>query len=931
MNTTNDGSEKFLARWVGQASLPIRNALLGLVAVPLLALLMFLASDTYQRYRTATEEAYQVSGALLSSTVKQTDRFLGNAKHILAELSTRPDVRSLDPLRCDPILGDVKKLQPAFANVFTLDRNGHTVCSVAPITAETAKGPDPKYFFTELSQTQKFTVGKPAKGFITGRWISSLAYPLKDDAGQFIGAVVAPVDLENYRPLISSDLPPAMSVGITTSDGIIISRSSDADRRIGSVVDSAAFRSMLKQREGRTHAKNYLGEGRFYVFAPIENTNWITFASISETAVIAPAIKAAIQQLLWLLGMILAIALLTIWLSRRIARPIEAIATAMEKVADGALNERAIPSGLVEVRKIATSLNHMLDSRDRADADLRQSEERFRGLFEHTRQPTLLIEEGRIIAANRATLDILGMHCLDQLVGCSMQDISPESQPDGARSDQKSEEVLAGAFEFGSNDVEWVHLRAHGDPITVRVLVTKLHQEGKTRFHVVWTDITEQKAAIARIKFLAFTDVLTGLPNKTAALDHLSHAILNAKNKRSSVGVLHIDLNKLKYVNETYGHAVGDLLIKAVSVRLTESMRPNKTLSRLLGDEFMVVIENAESQKDIAGSCERILAHLFDPYDVEGHQLVTTFAIGVAMYPQDGESSDVLLRNADTALSAAKLVGPNRYRFFEPIMNAEIVRFTETRDALRLALKRNEFELHYQPQIDLRTSRIIGAEALLRWNRPNCGLVMPNEFIGVAEESGLIVEIGRWVLNEVCRQAAMWSTCGMSEFVFAVNLSAVQFRQGRVEQDVYEALFHNRLNPANLELELTESILLQNDEPVMLTLAHWKERGIHISIDDFGTGYSSLAYLKRLKVDKLKIDQSFTRNLATDDEDRAIVHAIVEIARVLNLKTIAEGVEDHHALEELKLLGCDEAQGYLYSKPMPALDFERWINARSAT
>lgn len=549
-------------------------------------------------------------------------------------------------------------------------------------------------------------------------------------------------------------------------------------------------------------------------------------------------------------------------------------------------------------------------------------------MFERTRQASLLIEDGRIVTANRAALDLFGMNSFDQILGRAPQDMSPEYQPDGSTSIEKAEAVLKTALEQGSNDTEWVHLRADGTSFTIRLLLTIIQQGGRQRVHAVLTDITEEKKAIAGIKLLAYTDQLTGLPNKAAALEHLSRVISTAQMQRSGVGVLHIDVNKLRYINETHGHAFGDALIKAVGARLASAMRPQMTLSRLLGDDFMVVVENAALVCEIAEICERLLSRLTEPYEVEGVQLVAGFSIGVVMFPKDGESSEVLLRNADTALAAAQSTGANRYRFFEHAMNAAVVRFMETRNALWLALERNEFELHYQPQIDLSSGKVVGAEALIRWNRPNYGLVTPGEFIGVAEESGLIIEIGRWVLREVCRQAAEWSSLGGHALVFAVNISAVQIRHGQLEQDIDEALSHYKLDPANLELELTESILLENDEPVLSALARWKAQGIHLSIDDFGTGYSSLAYLKRLKVDKLKIDQSFIRHLPVDNEDRGVVEAIIQIAQVLKLTTIAEGVEERAVLDQLKLMGCDQVQGYLYARPMPAEEFFQWVKGQ---
>jgi EAL domain-containing protein (putative c-di-GMP-specific phosphodiesterase class I) len=346
---------------------------------------------------------------------------------------------------------------------------------------------------------------------------------------------------------------------------------------------------------------------------------------------------------------------------------------------------------------------------------------------------------------------------------------------------------------------------------------------------------------------------------------------------------------------------------------------------------LMPVAQSPPSIPAIAGRCERLLAKLAEPFDLDGRQLHTTFSLGVALYPQDGTDDETLMRNADTALFEAKRAGRQTYRCFAPHMNDELKRLIQTRDALRCALDRQEFELHYQPQLDLCSNRLVGVEALIRWRRPGMGLLMPGTFIDVAEETGLIAPIGRWVLGEACRQAAAWRAAGWQELVMAVNISPIQFRQGELVQDVLTALEESGLDPSGLDLELTESLLLQGESSVLVTLAQWKALGIQLSIDDFGTGYSNLAYLKRFKVDRLKIDRSFVVNLLDDEEDRAITQAMIQIAHSLNIKTIAEGVEDRILAEQLKSMGCDEVQGYLYSRPLPAMELEQWLTAMDRT
>jgi EAL domain-containing protein (putative c-di-GMP-specific phosphodiesterase class I) len=338
----------------------------------------------------------------------------------------------------------------------------------------------------------------------------------------------------------------------------------------------------------------------------------------------------------------------------------------------------------------------------------------------------------------------------------------------------------------------------------------------------------------------------------------------------------------------------------------------------------MVVLNDVQDPGQVAKTCEKILAYLAKPFNLPYVQLEITASIGVALYPEHGADQDLLMRHADMALLDAKQDGRNVYSFFHDQMNYKVVHYVQTRDALRLALQHDEFELHYQPQIDLASGRILGVEALVRWNRPYHGLVMPSDFIPIAEESGLIVPLGAWVLREACQQAASWTEAGWGHLVMAVNLSSVQFRRGHLEDEVLAALKDSALAPERLELELTESILLENAESVLGTVRRLKALGIQLSIDDFGTGYSSLSYLQRFNVDKLKIDRSFVMNLLQDQGNHALVQAIIQMAKGLNLRTIAEGVEDVAMAEKLRALGCNEAQGYFFAKPMSGVELKQW-------
>jgi diguanylate cyclase (GGDEF)-like protein len=438
-------------------------------------------------------------------------------------------------------------------------------------------------------------------------------------------------------------------------------------------------------------------------------------------------------------------------------------------------------------------------------------------------------------------------------------------------------------------------------------------------------EIEERRQAEQRIEFLAFHDPLTELPNRLLARDRVERAIAAAARGRAHMALLYLDLDHFKTVNDSLGHGAGDRLLKTVALRLRATLRETDSICRQGGDEFLIVLGDLPDTAAVKPVIDKLMAALVQPIRIDGQELMTTASIGVAHYPDDGTDFDTLLQKADTALYRAKDAGRNGYRFFDEQMNEQAMDRLQLRNGLRQALEQGEFVLHYQPLVDLRSGEVIGAEALLRWNRPGAGLVPPGRFIAQAEESGLIVPIGDWVIGEACRQAMAWQRGGLPAMTVAVNLSALQFGRGDVEQVVARALRDSGLNPACLELELTESILLNHTEQVLAVVRRLKGLGVKLSIDDFGTGYSSLSYLKRFAVDKLKIDRSFVADLLVDADDGAIVRAIVQMAHGLGLSTIAEGVEDAAVAQRLVELGCEAAQGFHFARPLPPDQFAAFM------
>ncbi len=431
-----------------------------------------------------------------------------------------------------------------------------------------------------------------------------------------------------------------------------------------------------------------------------------------------------------------------------------------------------------------------------------------------------------------------------------------------------------------------------------------------------------------QMRYLANHDSLTGLLNLNALREHFSKASVMLDGESNKIGLMVLVLVHFKEINDTLGHATGDQLILEISTRLQNCLRERDVLCRQGGDDFVLYLPAPQGSLDLSRVAEKIIECLNLPFTISGHEISCSLSIGIAVYRDDGEDFDTLLKKADTAMYKAKEAGRNTFRFFDAQMNADAFEHMQLTNDLRQALGRNEFELNFQPQIDVASGAVVGAEALLRWNHPVRGAIPPSLFIPLAERSGLICSIGHWVLHEACSHAARWQHQGCPLAV-AVNLSAQQFHRGGIEESVQQALQQSGLPPHLLELELTESIMIQNAAAVMQTVERLHHCGVQISIDDFGTGYSSLAYLKHLRADKLKIDQSFICNMLVDRQDAAIARTVIEIARSLGLKTIAEGVEDERIIDALRLLHCDSAQGYAIARPMSAGHFSQWLSAHN--
>jgi diguanylate cyclase (GGDEF)-like protein/PAS domain S-box-containing protein len=468
-----------------------------------------------------------------------------------------------------------------------------------------------------------------------------------------------------------------------------------------------------------------------------------------------------------------------------------------------------------------------------------------------------------------------------------------------------------------------VLVRRDGLEIPVEDSVAPIHdrQGVATGAVIVFRDVSATKAMALQMVHSAEHDFLTGLPNRRRLNDRVGQAIALAPRHKKKVALLFLDLDGFKHINDSLGHPIGDKLLRSIGKRLLECVRGSDTVSRQGGDEFVVLLSEVAHAEDAAITARRMLLAVAEPHSIDQHELHVTASIGVSISPDDGQDAETLIKNADTAMYQAKQNGRQRYQFFEPAMTVRAVERQSLEESLRRALERREFALHYQPKVDLRSGRITGAEALIRWTHSTRGLVPPAQFIPVAEECGLILPIGRWVLREACRQAKAWIDEGRPLSTIAVNVSAVEFQDQSFLEGVFGVLEDTGLDPRCLELELTESVLMKRADYTESVLTALRASGVQIAVDDFGTGYSSLSYLRKFSIDTLKIDQSFVRQICETPDETSLVTAIINIGRSLKMRVVAEGVEREDELAFLQAHECDEAQGFHFSRPVAAKQF----------
>jgi diguanylate cyclase (GGDEF)-like protein/PAS domain S-box-containing protein len=574
-----------------------------------------------------------------------------------------------------------------------------------------------------------------------------------------------------------------------------------------------------------------------------------------------------------------------------------------------------------DLKKNTEALKETLENLESVVALAGASETRWKALFSNHAVVTLVVDpdSGEIIDANERAASYYG-YAVSELVSKHVSDILDASSDEILPYLMRARSGENGPFRFQGR-------LASGEIRSVEISTKLVEISGKEEIVSIIEDTTEREQGEKRLYDMATHDALTGLPNRGLARDRLEAACTHIDRHGGFAALLFVDLDHFKEVNDSDGHGVGDLLLKEVAARMLATVRSEDTVARLGGDEFLIILPDIADASHAAAVAEKMIESLSETFLIEGREIHIGASIGIATYPKDAKDADALLKYGDIAMYQVKGSGRNGFQFFSPEMHEASVEGRKYANALRHAIERKEFSLNYQRIVDPKTEKVLGMEALLRWNNEELGNVSPAKFIPIAEDTGVIVEMGKWVVGEVCRQIAEWKLGGLEPPRIAINLSGRQFRKESLVDDIIETLRKTGTDPKYVGLEITESMMMENVEESIAMLKRLSDFGLEISIDDFGTGYSSLSYLKRFPVSKLKIDRSFVKGIAENSEDYVLVQSIIALARGLGLAVVAEGVENPEQLEALRGLGCDQIQGYYYGKPGTAAETAKRLKA----
>lgn len=798
-------------------------------------------------------------------------------------------------------------------------------------------------YIQRAMQQSKASISKPILGRSTKQPIVVISVPLRNRLGQLVGILGGVVNLKKtllLKPLYTTKIGQTGYFYLVGPERLTIMHP-DQSRLLQPVTNSgenpALDRALDAGFEGTLESTNSRGLQGLFSFRQLPHTGWVLAAVLpSDEAFVAVNALRWRTSLLTAFSLVLAMAVVLLFV-RRFTRPLENL-TNFLKSTHTLETPPVLTHSCQETDRLSAAFSQFVEQQKAAQEELAQASAQAKAANEDLRIAATAFEsqEGMFITdANSVILRI--NQAFTDITGYTSEETLGQT-PSLLQSDRHDAAFYAAMHESLREHDTWQgeiwNRRKDGAvfPEWLTISSVKDEQGQLTHYVATLTDISERKEAEEQIQLLAFYDPLTKLPNRRLLLDRLQQALASSARTQHTGAMLFIDLDNFKMLNDTLGHDKGDLLLQQVAQRLTSCVRQGDSIARLGGDEFVLVLEDLEKNPTDAATqvktvAEKILSVLNQSYELADHTYHNTASIGITLFSDHLSTADELMQHADLAMYEAKKAGRNTLRFFDPHMQAAISTRSRLEKDLRDGLQQQQFLLLYQPQVDAE-GVITGAEALVRWQHPQRGMVSPATFIPLTEETGLILPLGLWVLETACEQLAQWALRPeTAHLTVAVNVSAVQFRHADFVQQVQEVLTRTCINPFKLKLELTESMLVNNVEDIIEKMTALKTLGVYFSLDDFGTGYSSLAYLKRLPLDQLKIDQSFVRDLLTNPNDAAIAHTVVTLARSMHLSVIAEGVETEAQRDCLKKQGCLAYQGYLFGRPLPLLEFEQRLSS----
>ena len=916
----------------------LRVRLLLLVTLAVVPALLLALDSGLAQERVALKQANEDALTLARLAASSNTRLLEETRSLLSGLARAPGIRDGDLATCNAILAGVVRANALFTDLALVQANGDAVCRGTSL--DDWSNVSDRHYFQHVVATREFAAADYRVERATGRGVILAGYPVVDADGQLRGVLHAGIDL-TWLSRVADEMrfPSAAKLVVFDRDGVIWLQYPLTGPAIGPVSGAASVRGELSQRPERSGEYVGIDDTRYlYAYTPLngleaEPTAWVS-VSVPRDAILAEANWMLVRHLLGL-GLVAILAVAAAWFGGHafILRRLDALVRATTRLASGDLTTRTgLDHEAGEIGELARAFDEMagalqVQSEERARAEEERTQlvreqagrleaergrERVRSILESIPDGFVVVDRTwRLEYINAPAAALFGAEA-SELVGRSFWKACPAVFGRECEAEYRRAATQRRTVQFEVADGargRW--LEVHAAPAREGVLV-------------YLRDVTDRARAQQELHDLAFHDRLTGLPNRALFLQRLAQ-MTRSPREQDSAAILFVDLDNFKIVNDTLGHTAGDRLLVEVASRLQRCVRRGDTVARFGGDEFTILVkETAEAALALA---DRLAEALRAPIILEGRELYITASVGVAPCSTGrdrAEDPETLLRNADIAMYRAKASGKARAAVFDTSMNTDLLARLELETDLRRALARGELQVYYQPIFALESKRVVEAEALLRWAHPKRGLVAPGEFIPVAEETGLIVPIGQWVLEQACQQAQAWRErfphrrpIGVS-----VNLSARQFQQPDLLARVQEALRKTRLDPRLLKLEITESVVMQDADAAVAPLQALKQLGVQLAIDDFGTGYSSLSYLKRFPVDTLKVDRSFVDGLGHEVQDTAIVRSIIALAKALRLSVTGEGIESPTQEAQLRALGCDLGQGYLLGRPMVAESLE---------